>query len=84
MPPTVLESEFTHRHVGPSPRDIQDMLAALGYASLEELSNAAVPADIRLNRSLHLPPGAPEQEVLAELRALSEKNHVRRSLIGQG
>ena len=36
--------DFASRHIGPSPAEQQQMLAALGYASLDELTAAALPA----------------------------------------
>jgi hypothetical protein len=38
---------FAARHIGPSPREIATMLAALGVASLDELVDRAVPDAIR-------------------------------------
>jgi glycine dehydrogenase subunit 1 len=49
--------------------DREEMLAAIGVRSVEELF-ADIPAGLRLDRALDLPPGAAEQEVYAELRAL--------------
>ena len=34
---------FSERHIGPSLSDQQRMLAALGYQSLDELTDAALP-----------------------------------------
>jgi glycine dehydrogenase len=60
------------------------MLAALGYRSLDELTAATVPANIRLGKPLAL--GAPlaEHELLEALTDLAADNHVLRSFIGQG
>jgi glycine dehydrogenase subunit 1 len=49
------------------------MLAAIGVGSIEELF-AEIPADVRLARDIDLPAGRSEQEVLAELSALAERN----------
>jgi glycine dehydrogenase len=81
LPP---RDRFADRHIGPRPDDIAEMLEALGYASLDELTEAVVPADIRLGRALDLPPAAPEEDVLGELRALASRNRVFRSYIGMG
>jgi glycine dehydrogenase subunit 1 len=53
--------------------DREEMLAAIGVRSVEELF-ADIPAGLRLDRALDLPPGAAEQEVYAELRALAARN----------
>jgi glycine dehydrogenase len=79
---------FARRHVGPNDRDIQEMLAALGYSSLDELTDAAVPVDIRRKEPLSLE-GLPEEalgefELLEHLHAMAEENQVLRSCIGMG
>ena len=75
---------FERRHIGPSEADIQAMLAELGQASLEALSDAAVPAAIRLARPLELPAPLSEAGALARLRSMASANEVFRSLIGLG
>jgi len=76
---------FVDRHIGIDADARQLMLDALGYSSLAELMDAAVPTAIRQSAVLRsLPAPASETEVLAELRALAEHNRVRRSMIGQG
>src|SRR5450432_4245743 len=78
------QDKFASRHIGPDDADVAEMLAALGLPSLEALIAQTVPADIRLSADLKLPPAATEAEVLAELRALSEKNQVWKSYLGTG
>ena len=75
---------FVHRHIGPNPDDIQEMLSTLGLPSLDALIDATIPADIRLRRPLTLGPHRGEHEVLARLRALAGQNKVFRSFIGMG
>ena len=60
------------------------MLSVLGFPSLETLVDATVPADIRLQESLDLPPPRSEEEVLADIRRMAGKNQVFRSFIGMG
>ena len=77
--------QFAGRHIGPSAEEQQAMLAALGYASLDELLAAALPAQAAAPASLAaLPPARTEQEVSAELRRLAARNTVRVSMIGLG
>jgi glycine dehydrogenase subunit 1 len=54
--------------------DLAEMLSAIGVGSVQELFDRQIPADVRLGRALDLPPGLPEQEVYAHLRALAAKN----------
>ncbi|MDT0316831.1 aminomethyl-transferring glycine dehydrogenase [Streptomyces millisiae] len=85
-PLTELErgTPFAARHIGPDAADQAKMLAQVGFGSLDELTAAAVPEAIRSVGALRLPDAGSEAEVLAELRALAERNSVRRSMIGLG
>ena len=47
---------FVHRHLGPSPAEVQAMLTTLGVASLDALVESTVPADIRLAGGLDIGP----------------------------
>jgi len=60
------------------------MLETLGLRSLDELVDATVPASIRWEGPLRLPPARGESEVLAELAELASRNRVLRSYIGMG
>src|SRR5688500_9421269 len=75
---------FVPRHIGPSAADIEKMVEAVGFRSLDELIEATIPASIRYDGRLAIPPGKPEQEVLTEFRAMAAKNKVFRSFIGMG
>ncbi len=75
---------FASRHLGPRPDDVADMLAVLGFDSLEALGDAAVPDGIRFRADLDLPVAASEAEALDELRAMAAKNELWRSWIGLG
>ena len=77
-------ASFERRHIGPDRADQAKMLALLGFASLEELTDAAVPEAIRADAGLRLPQACGEAEVLAELRGLAGRNQVLRSMIGLG
>ncbi|HEX7009220.1 MAG TPA: aminomethyl-transferring glycine dehydrogenase [Phycisphaeraceae bacterium] len=75
---------FVARHVGPRQEEVQQMLALLGCASLEELVDSALPADIRVPGPLVLDEPLSEQEALERLRAMADQNQVFRSMIGMG
>jgi glycine dehydrogenase len=75
---------FERRHNGSPDADVALMLQTVGHASLDALADAAVPANIRLKRSLRLPAAASETTALAELRAIAAKNRIFRSHIGMG
>jgi len=76
--------DFSRRHIGPGPDEQYAMLAALGYESLDQLGDATVPSQIKLDRALKLPPPLTEHEALSAIRAIASKNTVLRSMIGMG
>jgi len=75
---------FAARHIGPNADDAAAMLEVTGHPTLEAFIDAVVPADIRLDRPLALPPARSEAEALAELRDIARLNQVFRSYIGMG
>ena len=75
--------EFASRHIGPAEAGEARMLEAVGYTSLDELTEAALPAGIA-DRELRLPAPLTEAEALAELRRLASLNTVATSMIGLG
>jgi len=75
---------FIERHLGPRSDDIEAMLATLGYESLDDLTDAAVPADIHLGRDLDLPAPLTEARLLEQIRMIADENEVWRSFIGLG
>ncbi len=75
---------FIHRHLGPTDADVGEMLGTLGLQSLEALTVATVPSDIRLQKDLDLPLHRGEQAVLQEIRSIAAQNTLCRSLLGMG
>ena len=75
--------EFARRHIGPSADEQRQMLTAVGYSSLDELTEAALPASASAP-PLDLPPALAEADALAELRRLAGRNQVLTSMIGLG
>ncbi|WFE40393.1 aminomethyl-transferring glycine dehydrogenase [Micromonospora sp. WMMD998] len=76
--------QFADRHIGPDPAAERRMLEAVGYSSVDELMDAAIPEVIRWHGTLDLPEPATEREAVAELRALAGRNTVAVSMIGLG
>ena len=80
---------FVHRHLGPREHELLEMLRVAGYASLEALTDATVPAGIRRQGLMHLE-GLPtdrtlgEHEVLGLLRTIADQNTIAKSYIGMG
>ncbi|MFI7307137.1 aminomethyl-transferring glycine dehydrogenase [Micromonospora aurantiaca] len=76
--------QFADRHIGPGRDDERRMLDTVGYGSVDELMDAAIPEVIRWHGTLDLPAPASEREAIAELRALAARNTVAVSMIGLG
>ena len=76
--------QFADRHIGPGRDDERRMLDTVGYGSVDELMDAAIPEVIRWHGTLDLPAPASEREAIAELRALASRNTVAVSMIGLG
>ena len=75
---------FVRRHIGPSESELAAMLHAVGAATLDDVAGQTVPASIRSNEALNLPPPIDEAATIAELRALAARNAPVKSLIGMG
>jgi glycine dehydrogenase len=78
------DHSFAARHIGADAAAQQHMLDALGYDSVEQLIDAAVPAQIRSADALTLPAARSEADVLDDLRAIARGNHTRVQMIGLG
>ena len=77
--------EFSRRHIGPDASQISAMIDSLPVASLEELIDRAVPAQIRMgDEPLHVGDGISEYELLGALTEIGEKNQCYRSFLGMG
>ena len=86
MPYSALDNsdEFIARHIGPSARDQEVMLAAIGVGSLDELIDKTVPTSIRSQEPLDLEKPISENAALSRVRGLANKIKVARSMIGMG
>lgn len=81
---TDYQEKFEHRHIAPNQAETEEMLAAIGAGSLEELIAQTVPKNIRLKSPLNLPDAKSEFAYLNGLKQLASQNKVYRSYIGQG
>lgn len=77
-------TSFAQRHIGPNSDDVSRMLKILGFDSLDDLIDRAVPQTIRSDGSLKLPSAQSEYAALATLKEIASKNQVFRSFIGMG
>ena len=77
-------SSFVSRHLGPTAEDVEAMLDFLGLDSVEQLIAQTVPASLRSDFTVAMPPAVEEAEALAELRQIARRNRNLKSLIGLG
>lgn len=75
---------FVERHIGLREPDIEAMLKQLGFESLDELMEAAVPGGIRSEAELDLPPALTEDVAARELRRIAALNRPAEAMIGLG
>ncbi|MBY0369496.1 aminomethyl-transferring glycine dehydrogenase, partial [bacterium] len=75
---------FSQRHIGPSEKQIENMLAALGQGSLDAFAKSVVPPSIYREKALDLPAAATENAALVELKQIASRNRVPRSFLGMG
>ncbi|HJF97992.1 MAG TPA: glycine dehydrogenase (aminomethyl-transferring), partial [Bacteroides clarus] len=72
------------RHIGISKKDEEQMLRKIGVASLDELIDKTIPADIRLKEPLALPEAMTEYEFGQHIAELAAKNKLYATYIGMG
>ncbi len=75
---------FANRHIGPWGQSRQELLAAIGYPSLEDLLDKVVPEPIQWAEGPDLPAARSETAALSDLHQTFSRNKLLKSLIGQG
>ncbi|KAL5639102.1 hypothetical protein ACGC1H_006579 [Rhizoctonia solani] len=78
---------YPARHIGPNPVEAKQMLAALGYDSMDAFVRDTVPDSIRVGAqavSEHSIPALSESELLQRAEELAHMNEKKRSFIGMG
>jgi glycine dehydrogenase len=77
-------ADFIGRHIGPAEPEKKEMLAALGFESMDAFIKKVIPASILNDQPLELGTPRSEAEVLEELRGIASRNKVFKSFIGMG
>ncbi|WP_018691650.1 aminomethyl-transferring glycine dehydrogenase [Algicola sagamiensis] len=78
------EEQFVRRHIGPDQAQQAHMLQYLGTDSVESLISQTVPENIRLPEPLSIGRSQTEEEALAVLNKIAQKNEIYTSYIGMG
>jgi glycine dehydrogenase len=76
--------QFESRHIGPDSEQVRQMLQLIKASSVDELISQTIPANIRLKKSLQLPPAQSEFEFLSSFKKTVSKNKIYKSYIGTG
>ena len=72
------------RHIGPSAKEIAEMLTIVGAPDLHALIDETVPQSIRQTERIDFGKSLSERRALDKLRETANKNKLLTSLIGQG
>ncbi|MFN8051189.1 MAG: aminomethyl-transferring glycine dehydrogenase [Acidimicrobiales bacterium] len=75
---------FADRHIGADRAELQRMVEACGYPTVDALIDGVVPESIRNRDLLDLPAALTEVEALARIRSYADRNQPLVSMIGQG
>ena len=76
--------EFVMRHIGPRDEDVAEMLAEIGFSTLDELIRATLPPSIRIDEPLDLPEPRSENGALRRLKEIASLNRIQHNMIGLG
>ncbi len=75
---------FSARHMGPSEKELSQMLSVIGVDSLDQLINETIPEKIRMKEDLDLPKALSEYDYLKMLKQVAAQNKVYKNYIGLG
>ena len=77
---------FKSRHIGPTKDEEVAMLQHLGFENSEEFIASVIPNEIfdSENNIVSIPVGCDQNDALKEIKRISKKNVIHRSLIGLG
>ncbi|MBL7011287.1 MAG: aminomethyl-transferring glycine dehydrogenase, partial [Candidatus Marinimicrobia bacterium] len=79
-----ITQDFSRRHIGPNPREQQEMLSQLGFKSIQALIDKTLPKAIQVKSELNIGEGLDEFALLKRIKGIASKNIVARSYIGLG
>ena len=81
---TKSNDSFIPRHIGPTQKDMHEMLKVVGSDSLEALVNETIPKSILSKKPLTIGKNISEHDLAQLSKNIASKNTVFRSFIGQG
>jgi len=76
---------FAERHLGPSPKEVEEMCKIIGVKDLHDLIAQTIPAEVRREVPLDLPDGKlGEAGSLDLIKSILSKNIIAKNFIGMG
>ncbi|MDE0518926.1 MAG: aminomethyl-transferring glycine dehydrogenase, partial [Bdellovibrionales bacterium] len=75
---------FSKRHIGPTNKEMQEMLDTLNYSTVDEFIHKTTPAEILNCDQLNLPSALSEAECLKKLKKYAQQNKIFKNYIGRG
>jgi glycine dehydrogenase len=76
--------KFAQRHIGISPKELNELLEEIKVTSLNELISETVPAKLINPKLLQIGEAMTEQEYLGHIKEIGKKNKPFKSYIGMG
>ena len=74
--PKDLSQNFSLRHIGPRPSEIEEMLEVLKLKDLGELVEKTIPESIHVKSELNIGEGLDEFSLLKKIKGIASKNKV--------
>jgi len=76
---------FPSRHLGPSPKDVEEMCAVIGVKDIKELIEKTIPASVLRDTKLDVPSSKiGESNALALAKSILSKNVIAKNFLGMG
>lgn len=77
-------NSFIPRHIGLTDKDVAYILQKFKHTTLQNFIDDVVPENIRNLNDLDIPPALSEEQALAKLKSMVQKNKIFKTYIGQG
>ena len=75
---------FRDRHIGPSNKDVSNMLNIVNASSVKQLIDETIPQKIHAKDDMNLPSALSESRFIEHMQGIAKKNKNYRSCIGMG
>lgn len=76
--------KFSHRHIGPSQKEIKKMLNTLKCSSLNDFIKKTIPKEVLCKKDINIPNHISEHDYINKIENIGKKNKIYKSYIGLG